>query len=141
MIKSKKGHIITISSVAGTVGGPKWVDYWSSKFASFGFHESLRIELKNLGYSFIKTTLVWPYLINTEMFKGAASKWSWMLPILDKKFIAKRILLSILQNEEMIILPFWCNFGLAAKSLLPVCFYDLCKNFDSYIFDLYILIE
>ena len=74
MIKAKAGHIVTISSVAGTVGGPKCVDYCSSKFASFGFHESLRVELKSLGHSYINTTLVCPYLINTEMFKGATSK-------------------------------------------------------------------
>ena len=44
MIKTERGQIVTIASVAGLAGGPKLADYCSSKFAAVGFDESLRIE-------------------------------------------------------------------------------------------------
>jgi short-subunit dehydrogenase len=39
------GHIVTIASVAGTVGVNGLVDYCASKFGAVGFDESLRMEL------------------------------------------------------------------------------------------------
>ena len=40
------GHIVTISSAAGIVGASMLTDYNASKFAAFGFDESLRMEFK-----------------------------------------------------------------------------------------------
>ena len=40
MLKSSKGHIVTIASVAGLYAGLS--DYCASKFATVGFIESLR---------------------------------------------------------------------------------------------------
>ena len=45
MIEQKKGHIVTMSSMAGMSGLKKLVAYCSSKFATIGFNESLRMKL------------------------------------------------------------------------------------------------
>lgn len=45
MIKSNKGHIVSIASTAGHMGCPKLVDYCASKHAVAGFIEALRFEL------------------------------------------------------------------------------------------------
>ena len=75
MINNKKGHIVTIASLAGHSGTNKLVDYCSSKFANVGMDEALKAELYVQGVSsFIKTTVVCPYYISTGMFAGVQSK-------------------------------------------------------------------
>lgn len=69
MLKNNHGHIVTISSAGSSVGVAGNADYAASKFAAFGFDESLRTELKKMG-SKVKTTCANPYYINTGMFSG-----------------------------------------------------------------------
>jgi len=45
MIEQKKGHIVTMAGMGGMNGLKKLVAYCSSKFATIGFNESLRMEL------------------------------------------------------------------------------------------------
>lgn len=45
MIARNAGHIVTMASVCGLAGSNRLVDYCASKFAAFGFNESLRMEL------------------------------------------------------------------------------------------------
>jgi all-trans-retinol dehydrogenase (NAD+) len=49
MIAAKRGHIITIASMAGIVGVPGLVDYCASKFGAVAIDESLRLELQQKG--------------------------------------------------------------------------------------------
>ena len=56
--------------MAGLFGNAGLCDYCASKFAAFGFDESLRNELLRLGKDGVNTTVVCPYYINTGMFKG-----------------------------------------------------------------------
>lgn len=45
MIERNKGHIVTISSVAGYLNSPGLIDYNASKFGARAIHESLTLEL------------------------------------------------------------------------------------------------
>jgi all-trans-retinol dehydrogenase (NAD+) len=75
MIVNKKGHIVSIASIGGHIGADKMVDYCSSKFASVGLDESLKVELKVQGHSdYIKTTVVCPYIFSTPLSAGMKSK-------------------------------------------------------------------
>lgn len=46
MIAQKRGHIVTVGSVAGLLGTYGCTDYSATKFACVGFHEALFTELK-----------------------------------------------------------------------------------------------
>jgi all-trans-retinol dehydrogenase (NAD+) len=46
MVQANSGHIVNAASAGGLVGTSGLVDYSASKFAAFGFHEALRVELK-----------------------------------------------------------------------------------------------
>ncbi len=59
----KSGHIITISSVVGTMGYPFNSAYVASKHAAVGFHAALRTELIETG---IRATLICPDAIATD---------------------------------------------------------------------------
>ena len=74
MIKNKKGHIVSIASMAGLSGVPGLSDYCGSKFAAIGIDESVRLELLKHGHSsYVKTTCICPFFIDTGMFEGAKS--------------------------------------------------------------------
>ena len=45
MIAGKRGHIITIASMAGLVSVPQLADYNASKHAAVGIDQSIRLEL------------------------------------------------------------------------------------------------
>jgi len=116
MIDAKKGHIVTVASLAGHSGTNKLVDYCASKFANIGMDEALKVELMVQGLdSFIKTTVVCPYYISTGMFAGVSSK---VIPILEPDFVADETVKAILMNKPVLILPAWCNLLITLKSLI-----------------------
>ncbi len=64
MIGRKKGNIINISSVFGSVGGSCEVDYSAAKAAMIGFTKALS---KEVGPSGVRVNCVCPGIIDTEM--------------------------------------------------------------------------
>ncbi|KFQ40111.1 Epidermal retinol dehydrogenase 2, partial [Mesitornis unicolor] len=73
MIASNHGHLVSIASSAGLTGVNLLSDYCASKFGAVGFAESVDLEMRDLGKSGVKTTIVCPYIINTGMFEGCRS--------------------------------------------------------------------
>src|SRR5205814_3345994 len=71
MKKQKSGHIINVSSVAGTRSMPQSGPYSSTKFAVNGLSEALRVELADFG---IDVSLVLPVSTDTEFFEVAGRK-------------------------------------------------------------------
>ncbi|MBW2963468.1 SDR family oxidoreductase [Candidatus Woesearchaeota archaeon] len=63
--KKIKGHIITVSSIAGLYGAPSYGAYCASKHGVTGFKRSIRFELKKHQ---IKTSTIHPARIDTEFF-------------------------------------------------------------------------
>jgi len=104
MMAAGKGHIVTVASAAGLAGTSRLVDYCSSKSAAVGFDESLRMELKRLG-SPVRTTVVCPFYIDTGMFEGVKTRFSWLLPILKPDYVVRRIMKAIEGNRARLIMP------------------------------------
>ena len=72
MLKKKsKGHIITISSIAGKFGAPNYSAYCASKHGVTGFKKSLRWELMAKQ---IKVSTIHPGRIDTEFFDSYKQK-------------------------------------------------------------------
>lgn len=65
-------NFIKQSSSLGQFGAYRCTDYCTTKFAVAGFTEALRIELKSstIPTNNIKVTLVCPYHVNNDFFKG-----------------------------------------------------------------------
>src|SRR5690606_13138098 len=104
MVDRNEGHIVTIASAGGLIGVPRMTDYSASKFAAVGFDDSLRVELKRLGYHGIRTTVVCPFYINTGMFKGVKTRFPWLLPILEPDEAANKIVSAIEKNKQRLIM-------------------------------------
>jgi NAD(P)-dependent dehydrogenase (short-subunit alcohol dehydrogenase family) len=70
MRKQRSGHIVTITSTAGIVGGETASTYAASKFGTEGWMEALAPEVAPFG---IKTTLVEPGFFRTELLEPAST--------------------------------------------------------------------
>lgn len=65
--KNIKGHIITVCSIAGLFGAPKYSVYCASKHAVNGFIKSLKWELRKHN---IKISAIYPARVDTEFFNS-----------------------------------------------------------------------
>lgn len=65
MKKNDEGHIINISSIAGTTGIPGMSAYCGTKHAVRGISHSMYKELRKYG---IKVTTIYPGSVNTNFF-------------------------------------------------------------------------
>lgn len=120
MLERGSGHIVTVASCAGLIGTYLCTDYSATKFAAVGFHESLLTELRAHGHRGVRTTVVCPYFVDTGMFAGVRPR---LLPMLEPKFVAQRIVRALQHEEATVILPKSLGFFLPFKYWLPT---DLC---------------
>lgn len=127
MLERDSGHIVTIASAGGIAGTAKLVDYCSSKFAAFGFDDSLRAELKRLG-SQVRTTVICPYYIDTGMFAGVSTRFPFLLPILKPEKTVQRILKAVRSNRRRLIMP-WFVYTTFLMRLVPVGVSDWMLDF------------
>ncbi|MFH1668882.1 MAG: SDR family oxidoreductase [Candidatus Woesearchaeota archaeon] len=72
MIRKKiKGHLITVSSVAGLYGAPNYSAYCASKHGVTGFQRSIKWEMRKYG---IRTSTIFPARVDTEFFNSYKRK-------------------------------------------------------------------
>jgi len=115
MIKNKAGHIFTIGSVMGLVGSAQMSDYCASKAAIVALNESLRYELDNRYKTpDIRTTLVLPGHVQTQLFASASLPTSWFYrffaPSLPPYAVAKAVIKALDERDSSTVrLPFYVN--------------------------------
>jgi len=126
MIAQNTGHILTISSAAGLIGVCGLSDYSASKFAVFGFNESLRMELRKMK-SRVRTTIVSPFYTNTGLFAGVKTMIPLLLPILEPEVVAGRIVKAIVKGQKRVITPRFVYVALPLR-ILPVGFFDVVSD-------------
>jgi len=117
-----RGTVVTIASAAALVGVARQTDYSASKFAAFGFDESLRAELR-AARTGINTLVVCPYYIDTGMFDGVRTRWPRLLPILREEQVANQVLDAIEAGRRKLFLPPVVNL-LPVLRILPVGAFD-----------------
>jgi len=127
MLESDKGHIVTIASAGGIIGVSKLSVYSATKFAAFGFDESLRMEFKKAKQD-IKTTVVCPFFIDTGMFKGVKTRVPFLLPILKPNYAANKIIKAIKKNKRRVWMPALV-YTVPLLRIFPVAFFDAAASF------------
>jgi all-trans-retinol dehydrogenase (NAD+) len=130
MITHNHGHVVTVASAAGWVGIPGQTDYSASKWAATGLAEALRLELKHMGATGVKTTCVCPYFIDTGMFDGVAASWLPILPILKPDNVVEQMMTAIRRDTPVLNMPwFVISMTPLLRSLLPVDAFDWVVEF------------
>ena len=126
LIGQSDAHLVNIASASGLIGLPYGSTYASSKWAVIGFSESIRLELKELGYGHVNVTTVCPSYIATGMFEGAkAAKLTKMLQPSD---LARKVVEAIKQNDVFVYEPWLVKLTPMLKSVLPVKVSDLLSD-------------
>eukprot|EP01138_Halocafeteria_seosinensis_P010952 gb/GECG01011186.1/.p1 GENE.gb/GECG01011186.1/~~gb/GECG01011186.1/.p1 ORF type:complete len:332 (+),score=16.36 gb/GECG01011186.1/:1-996(+) len=140
MLERNSGHLVTISSASAYTGVVGLADYAASKWGAFGFHESMRLELKKLGKTGVNTTCVCPFYINTGMFEGVQTRFSWILPILEPDYVASQTLRAIQQDQEVLCMPVIVYLVPLLRGLLPTSLFDfgldvlgVCNSMDNFV--------
>jgi len=126
MRQANSGHIVTIASAAGITGVADLSVYSTTKFANFGMDEALRQDFQKAGLD-IKTTVICPYFIDTGMFKGVKSRFTFLLPILKEDRVARRIFNAIKYDKRRVVMPLLV-YSVWLLRLLPVKIFDLVSN-------------
>jgi all-trans-retinol dehydrogenase (NAD+) len=118
MIKQKKGHIISIASMASFVTPPELVDYCTTKAGVLALHEGLNQELKHrYDAPEIKTTVVHPTYVNTKLVNPYIDslKKSKAL-IIEPETVANAVVKQILSGKSgQICLPQWLGAATLAR--------------------------
>lgn len=122
MVDSNHGHLVNIVSVAATAGVVGLADYCASKWAAFGFDESIRLELRKNGVTGVKTTCVCPFYINTGMFDGV--KTPWYMPILDPDYVVRCIMHAVKHDKAVLLLPWHLSITWFFRAVLPTSIFD-----------------
>ena len=127
MIERNRGHIVTIASAAGLIGVPRLTDYCASKFAAVGLDESLRVELRKRAPG-VRTTVVCPYYIDSGMFAGVKTRFSFLLPILKEEWVVEKILKAVERNRPRLHMPRFV-YSIPLMRLMPVPWLDVIARF------------
>ncbi|KAF2092107.1 NAD(P)-binding protein, partial [Saccharata proteae CBS 121410] len=104
MLEKRKGHVVSVASMASYLSGPCMGDYSATKAGVLALHEALTAELRSLytpNGTCIRTTIVHPMWAATPMLRD----WQPMLeargtPILDPSEIYDRIVAQVLSGKS-----------------------------------------
>lgn len=123
MYERNQGHIVNISSAAGTIGVPGLAVYCATKWGVWGLTESLRFEALNNNKTGVKYSSIHPGYIASGMFEGAKLGFpgSVIVPLVkDHDTIAKAIVEQALKKEKYSPKrPATINLNLRLRALLP----------------------
>lgn len=118
MLERKSGHLVAISSLAGSRGLPKSAAYCASKAAMSAFFESLRVDLRGKG---IDVTVIHPGFIKTPLTAGRQAKMPFLMELDDA---TKRILHAIETRRRSYWFPFPLSTLVRAMRAMPDGVYD-----------------
>ena len=124
MVARDSGHICNIGSAGGMIANPRMSIYAASKWATIGWSDSVRIELREMK-SRVRVTTIAPYYITTGMFDGVRSK---IFPLLRPENVASRILRAIEREKSFKMFMPWIpcphHFIRLLQGILPIHVFD-----------------
>lgn len=123
---SREKRILNIASAAATLANPNMSVYASSKWALFGWSESLRLELERMGYSHVKVTTFCPSYISTGMFDGARGPL--LTPIMRPKTAVIAAWNGMIRGIPVVMKPWTVKFGMMLRGILPTRAWDAVAN-------------
>lgn len=126
MIQRGHGAVVTVASTAGLVGVARQTDYSASKFAAFGFAESLRSELDK-DRTGVSSIVVCPSYVSTGMFHGVRPKFPLLLPHLRPETVAERTLRCVEEGDTQLVMPRLAR-AIPVARVMPVGLFDRTMN-------------
>ncbi len=112
MIGARRGHIVTVSSMAGMLPLPGMITYNASKYAALGASLAARREFDGTG---VTVSTVLPAAVRTELSSGADLGGT--LPTVDPDDVARAVLRTLATRAARTSVPGWVARGWALVDL------------------------
>ena len=98
MLRSNKGHIVNIASMAGRIPLLDGTDYCAAKAGSIHTINQLRVQYSD---TLLKFSVVCPFFVKTKMIEGMEDA----VKALDVGYVVGLAIKGILEGQEMIMIP------------------------------------
>ena len=126
MLKHNEGHFINMASAAAITTMPYMTTYCTSKAAVVHFTDCLRAEVRALGKTGVRFTIVCPSFVKTGMFDGA--KKPLFTPFLDPEEMADKTYRAYQANKYYLAEPFVVKFMPLLRARLPRKLQDMSQG-------------
>jgi all-trans-retinol dehydrogenase (NAD+) len=117
LLDRPEAHVVTLASASSFVGLPFGSTYGASKWAAFGFTESLRLELRQLGHKHVGVTAVCPSYVGTGMFGGVTTPR--LTRLLTPERVADLTVKAVLAGKAEVLTPWLVRLTPFLRGTLP----------------------
>jgi all-trans-retinol dehydrogenase (NAD+) len=133
MLARDRGHIVNISSAAGTLGVADLAVYAATKWAVWGFTESLRHEALTAGKRGVRFSSVHPGYVRTGIFEGARIPGigGLLVPLIrEHDVVAAAVVESALKRGRRVVMrPRSVRLAPLLRGILPAPVFDTVVRF------------
>ena len=120
MIARRRGHVVTIGSIAGRIGAPFEALYSATKFAVVGFTEALAVEVSPYG---IGVSMVNPGPVDTDFFEARGHRYERSRPKpVTAEAVAADVLSGVDKRRLERVVPRSLGYAVAVRHLVPGVF-------------------
>ena len=120
MIERRRGHIVTIGSIAGRIGSAFEAVYSATKFAGVGLTEALAVEVAPYG---IRTSIVNPGPVATSFGDARGHPYDRDRPKPVPAEDVARAVLDVIENgRSEVYVPKWFRPAVVTRHLVPPMF-------------------
>ena len=115
-------RILNVASAAATVSNPRMSVYAASKWAMYGWSDSLRLELQQAGHQHVRVTTFCPSYVSTGMFAGARGMF--LTPVISPTQAINAAWRAMLAGKPVQLTPWAVNVAEVLKGILPIRVWD-----------------
>ncbi|MEW6080172.1 MAG: SDR family NAD(P)-dependent oxidoreductase [Thermodesulfobacteriota bacterium] len=123
MLERDSGHIVNVASGVAFVSTPGLAAYVTSKWATWGLTDVLRMEAQAMGKKGVRFSSIHPGNILTGMFEGFKLNWLGALitpPVKNHDIIARAIVESALKRGQQVVArPRTLKVPVALRGIIP----------------------
>lgn len=118
IMKVGQGYVVNIASVLGIVSPARLTSYCASKGGLIAYHNSLSQHVKRITLGHVKTLLVCPGKLKTDMFANVETPSKLLAPDVDPAQLANQIIEAIEHNSTRTLnSPYYVNMVPLIKEL------------------------